>query len=634
MKIRKTKILSSEATSASPGAVTMASEGRSRIDAVVASARDIPWGLTVLQLLWTAGPVTYVALQGGHFLGFGRAAPAETFIYFAVYTMLFGVIGLLARFVASVRGRRQDRAARYSLTFAIDRLSDLLFATRDIGLSQLSPAERRLEAASVLLRKADLGPRSVALAVQELTNDSYLAETVERIEIYRRLGMNSRVKDLVDFSAEQRALALKKIHITAPEIADVLRDRLTGVGPSQEYGVPRRENFIEHVLVAADQDDLQLMTLADADELLVLAFELINNREIVRLSFEYQGDWGLARALDDVENARNEYRATHALVLSYLHDLIDVLVDSPHVPEGEATLYLPPEKLMEITHTAFIDLIQKLHQPQTKERHESIKQSLRQAFRPLKLIIKAAGKLGREYDNYGRALRNWENLRQREFQDSLHGTFILRRKFGIAFPDRRKRGLRIIERSIRLPDKEKVELAQAFCQYMDELNIEVIDQRLFRDGTPITESDAKRLAIRLALALEPLIQLSRADVQRAIYGSNAAYLGGMENWFSADAKAGMGAAVVKEVKQDMGRASEQLALRLTHVYHVPLNEGMIDFLATTYGANRDRLDVLASSRFDYEEELVPTIPPRPAITAIDSTTWKTMLQNIQRLLET
>ncbi|HEX5514530.1 MAG TPA: hypothetical protein VFY81_09065 [Gammaproteobacteria bacterium] len=44
-------------------------EGRSTIDEIVASAREVPWALNVLQLLWTAGPVVYLALQGSHYLG-------------------------------------------------------------------------------------------------------------------------------------------------------------------------------------------------------------------------------------------------------------------------------------------------------------------------------------------------------------------------------------------------------------------------------------------------------------------------------------------------------------------------------------------------------------------------------------
>jgi hypothetical protein len=92
----------------------------------------------------------------------------------------------------------------------------------------------------------------------------------------------------------------------------------------------------------------------------------------------------------------------------------------------------------------------------------------------------------------------------------------------------------------------------------------------------------------------------------------------------------MGAAVVKEVKQDLGRNAEQLALRLTRVYHVPLSSDMIDFLVTTYGANRDRLDVIAATPFEYDEVLVPAIPPRPAMAALESAPWRALVQSVER----
>ena len=45
-------------------------------------------GKTLLQLAWTAGPVTYLALQGGYFIGYGKSAPVQVFIYFAGYTVV------------------------------------------------------------------------------------------------------------------------------------------------------------------------------------------------------------------------------------------------------------------------------------------------------------------------------------------------------------------------------------------------------------------------------------------------------------------------------------------------------------------------------------------------------------------
>jgi hypothetical protein len=57
---------------------------------------------------------------------------------------------------------------------------------------------------------------------------------------------------------------------------------------------------------------------------------------------------------------------------------------------------------------------------------------------------------------------------------------------------------------------------------------------------------------------------------------------------------------------------------------------MIDFLVTTYGANRDRLDVIAATPFEYDEVLVPAIPPRPAMAALESAPWRALVQSVER----
>lgn len=243
-----------EAASPSQDHVLIEAAGRSRITEVAASARKVPWSLNMLQLLWAAGPVTFLAMQGGYFLGFGHAAPAQNFIFFAVYTLLFGVIGLLARFIAdATRGRRQERS-RDQLRNTIDLLPDLLFVTRDLAMAEMAPDMRRRKAAEVLLHEVDISPEGVAVAVREMTGDTSLASAAEQIEIYRRLGLRSRVADLVDVTADARMAALEKLHHDAPELADSLRDRLQGVAPTREDGVRRIDQFLDRLFSAADSD--------------------------------------------------------------------------------------------------------------------------------------------------------------------------------------------------------------------------------------------------------------------------------------------------------------------------------------------------------------------------------------------
>ena len=48
------------------------------------------------KILWSSGPVTFIALNLGHYCSFGSFAQMKQFIYFGTYTLFAGVLTLLA----------------------------------------------------------------------------------------------------------------------------------------------------------------------------------------------------------------------------------------------------------------------------------------------------------------------------------------------------------------------------------------------------------------------------------------------------------------------------------------------------------------------------------------------------------
>jgi hypothetical protein len=84
-------------------------------------------------------------------------------------------------------------------------LPDLIFAVRDLGLAELSAAARQREGARMLLVKADIGPASVSVGVEELTGDRVLAQVAKRLAIRAALILET-VVDLGDASI-RRAIA-------------------------------------------------------------------------------------------------------------------------------------------------------------------------------------------------------------------------------------------------------------------------------------------------------------------------------------------------------------------------------------------------------------------------------------------
>ncbi|PYG04425.1 hypothetical protein D893_00218 [Thioalkalivibrio sp. ALE21] len=563
--------------------VLIEAAGRSRITEVATSARKVPWSLNLLQLLWAAGPVTFLAMQGGYFLGFGHAAPTQNFVFFAVYTLLFGVIGLIARFVAdATRGRRQERS-QVQLRNTIDLLPDLLFATRDLAMGEMTPDMRRRQSAAVLLHEVEVSPEAVAVAVREMTGDPTLASTAEQIEIYRRLGLHARVADLVEATADARMAALERLHAEDSELAELLRDRLQGVAPTREEGVRRIDQFLERLFSAADADDLSRCSLDDVQAIFVLAFELMNGRQIKRLTFEWSGSWQLGRALDRLEYQGNRFRVAQAGVISRLRSLAMLLAHSE-------TSGITQQHLREPLPVLGQQVLAGLHamlaaEPDVRTADGRI---LGVAMAQVDELREARNRLMQAQSRYGDAAERWGALRRRERD----------RKGGRRWEMRSARRIRVSEELIELDDNQKIKLADGLCEYLEELQIRREGDFIYFGKKPLDNETAKRIGIQLALLLDPLVDLTNPSIQRAIYSSPAAYLGGLYVGMSADAKAGLGSAMVRMVRQDLGRTAEWLALRLTRVYHLPLTEGLREFLQRQYGANPERLAMLAQNTGD------------------------------------
>lgn len=560
------------------GSLQMEIAGRGRISEISASARRVPWMWNLLQVLWVAGPATFLAMQGGYWLGFGEFAPTRNVIYFAFFTLFLGVIGLGSKFISVAIVERRAAQAASNLRRTIDLLPDLLFAIRDADLAAELVERRRTLAAGALLQELDLGPDTLALAVRELCGDTGLAQIAQQIEVYRRLGLHSRVRDLVDASTEARLAALERVHAEVPELADLLRDRLIGRAPSLQEGIPRRENFLNRLLAAAEQDNPETLPVADVQELLVLLFELMNGREIRYLSFSWKGRWNVARGLVAVEITRTRYRLAQARVDGDLRGLALMLAGTPGGLLQRSEVHGDSAELADRVLTALEQLL-----ATRPARDSALAKRLGWLLRGVQRLREDHARWLQAGEAFDETLEEWERLQQR-VQPGRRRWWGRLRKFG----------LHIQEDVIALNDESKLLFAREFCAFVDDLGVQADQRGLLIAGHPLDRNEIRRLGLYLLTLLQNSLDLSDLAVQRAIQASPAAWLGGLQTGLSADARAGLGAAVVKDVRQDLGRMAERLATQLATLYRLPLDSRLRQQLVDRYGANPERLEMLAS----------------------------------------
>lgn len=218
-------------------------EGMKHIQKIITSIENEPWGVTLLQLAWTAGPLTFIALQGGYLIGYGKLAPLNLFIYFAGYTALTGFIGFVIKAFYNAHSKTKSEQTKNNYISSIDLLFRLHRKVSDHRLSVLPKVERKAESSSILLSNTHALPASIALGVNELTKNVDLIELSQKIELFRRSGLYSRVNDLIEKSDILRHEDTLQLINTPNDAGYYLKMRLQGSAPTLQEGMAREDGF-------------------------------------------------------------------------------------------------------------------------------------------------------------------------------------------------------------------------------------------------------------------------------------------------------------------------------------------------------------------------------------------------------
>jgi hypothetical protein len=615
--------------------LTLEREGQARIDEVAKAARELPWVYNLVQLAWTAGPVTFIAAVGGYFVGYGKTPSTDYLIFFVTYAVIAGLGGILARFAYNALYAPRKRAAARDLALVNDLLPDIAFEVRNLYLAAMEPDLRRQWAAGMLLRHLDLSPASVAVAVEELTQRRTLADAVMRIEVFRRAGLRSRVDEVIATVADEAAEALETLSQDAPDLVPLLRDRLEGRSLRPEDGMPREEGFIERVMSAAEHEDEALMTVTDVLEMLVLAFELINGREFPMLTFTHRGHWELAQTTDTLERRHNRYRAAKLKGYSRLKALVALLASSeladlagPPAGQDTATLLAAAKEAIGQLN----DQVDRLGRRVAAGR-EAEWPDLRRCLHLLGQVVHLNDAMERAFRSVGRrhavflhTLKEWEGLSRKAIRDGR----TLRTGGGA-------KGLRLVERRLALEDRDKLAVAHDLAEYLrgDRIRLSGNGVVMGRPGheRPLDLDAAKRLAMLVASTLANAIDLAQPEVQRAIDTARAANLTGLEPGTSAQLKAGVAAAMIAEVEDHLDRAAERVATRLVYRYGVTLDGPAVDFLHRHYGARRERLELLAARKHRTPYPFTSPLATRPPLDPTRDPAWRGQIERSRLLLE-
>lgn len=578
-KKKKTRITESE-----DKGISLAKDRSEQGDRIRKSINRVRWSKNLMQIFWTAGPVTGLGLIGGYYIGYGQFPSTQLLIYFISFTVFSGLIGLMAKVVYDITLGHIEEENEESLTIAIDTLGDLVLAIRNMRVEQYEGEARRREAALQLLRRINLDPQALVFACTELTDDEELGSILGNIETYRRVGLYSQVQDLYNEHQEKIISGVEKLREVFPAAADELHQRFLGQSSNLKKGVDREQGFIQRIMAAIDEDNALFMTFSDVEEMIILTFELLAERSIPVLVFEYSGTWKLANALDNMERKRSAYRVAQARGSNRIRALASFLVESNTAASDELPSGLTLEQLIEKITEVLDRTVQIIEQKKYNSKNElqQYEHILTVSLDLLKMARDGYRELSKKHVELLVAAEKWNSLTQ-EYKSAA--TTI---KIGPG-----KKGIRILEKSIELDEDARFDVSRKITWFLKNEGLIKRGRTFYTEDNgqikPITTDGARRIAIELALILDPHIFLSRPEIQRNINASKAMYLGGLAPDMSVSEKIKLGEAMAGEVDQRLDFAAEELARVLNFHYKVELTDESRDFLHDTYGA---RLDVL------------------------------------------
>jgi hypothetical protein len=512
----------------------------------------------VLDLAWTAGPITLLALYLGNIGGLGTEPSPSRIVYFMIYTLVMGGSAIIVTILRNAFYNPKIEMQQKRLLDVIDKTHLFTLHARNCYLKNFQPDERKIAAAFYILQSAGSSMESLKLAAWDLSQDPAIVELVERNITLSSQGMISLIQEGLDTHHEKILRLREKIQPTAPATFALFEKVIQGNPPRVQEGREREDGFIQRVLDAATHSDINLMTLSDAYESMSVVFELLNGRKVETLDVKFSGTKELEKYKKCLDHAHRNYRMVlrernsalrFALEELYRFDALDDLVELPDNQELQVSylkkgIYrLDPEQKLSLFHS-----YQTLFNIQQKAIH--FQNKLMEAEHDYSEKWKASGE-----------------------------------KFTVALQeqDLENSGFYIEQSSIQLEDEQKLFLSSK------------IDSLIEEEVSCYSDSDVKHLAIAVMLELDDQVDLSATGTQLAIESSNAMQMGYIASHFTSTTKAGWARQIIEGMHENKKRASHRLAKNLAMLYRMTLSEALIQLLHEEFGADMDYLHSLKST---------------------------------------
>ena len=569
------------------------------------AAQKERWGMSLLQIAWTAGPVTYMALQGGYYVGYGKAAPNNLFLYFAIYTVIAGAFALIVRFLyAMTRGLDKDKD-RQALERVFDSLPGRILEIREMQIRALGEEGRRILGAKYLLEDFDTEPDAVAAAFMELTQDREIALLAHDMEVLRNRGLGVPAEAKAESLRHLIRPHLPGLKVKSEEIVRLVERRLEGDGLLSRSRRLRTGGFLERVLSAHESDNLDLMSIVDAEEVCILVFELICGRRFPLFLVDYVGDRAFMDAAGRLAEARRDYRAAVNRRNNRLRTLAEMLYGEPGakrrgpaVRRGDRTVIRRVLSSLPTIRSA-----QNLQDKVIEALRDFLSDAAKGAKQRKRLLVlyerlRSDGRqVERSYAAFRKAWNAYNSTLERLDEHSVR----------LLHPGDSGRGFRIVAREVSLETKQVLPLAREIDERLVEFTLE-------HEHADIKANDQKELAVSLLQAIERYLDLDDPVVRRSIESTHSVSVESLAKAVTASAGERAWLDQISDARDSSRRGILETLKSLVQHFRLSLEPRDIAYLADSWHADTEVLEALlpeASAAGSVPFPVPDPVPPPP-----------------------
>lgn len=546
------------------------------------------WGWVAIELAWTCIFTVILGLYIAYYIAYDTSPQNNVIFYFASYTTVAVIMAVIVRTIRNAKSTEDNIKKQRNLLRCNNHIFSLMTGSRDSAMSEMESTQRRIYAATIVLKDPQASSDDLAVAIKDLTGSAALAEAIKRIETFRHHGLMARIKDEYDEIKELLNSHSASLYEISPSTAKILTMRFNGKAPTMLQGQERPYGFLERTLNAIENNDLSLMTFDDVHDVFVFSLEMLNDREIPVLHPEFKGHSDYVVIQDKLDRSRSLLRQAVAKRNSRLKVVAEELNSV-----SQSDVIMPTSFNMEEIIPLIEDHYTELRTLIKIALKDGNKQALRRYHKTLNNTFKLFTKIERHHKRALRFMRAFNNI-QKEY-DKLwrkHGksvTLMLEGKKGDA------NSISIREDYITLDDEQKLSLTKKLI-LLHQYTLKE-QRKTYKKFTSIEFSPLsyKRLAMEYVMIMNEMLNFSQPEEMFAIEYSRAPCFGHIDINDPTRTKIGLALLSIEELQQTRTKVAHRLARNLREYYKVPLNDNTIRYLVKNYGADKEYLANLNKS---------------------------------------